>query len=334
MSGRLDFGEVASLRVDVVSETGWFDDARFKQNMADYGGSEQTQYRIAWDRENAGGYSALLTITTLDGADRKILLDTGWNTDWMDYAFARRGVDRMLERGEIDFMVLSHWHLDHFWGIESTLKHNPRLKLYAPATWRSEDRVLLKEKGNIQVEDHQGRLISICKNDVPHQGELILTEPEGDAGEGIYRLLPGVALRMFDASMLLQVRGENVLYVNVAGKGIVTVTGCGHPGIMNLLGFAKDDLTAPGLYGCYGGLHLSIFDIWKPEFDSIIDEVKALGMAKMGCNHCTGWMWAEKAASHGVPIIKGTDTYLSYPKRSTAARGSHAFLGNGDSVTF
>ena len=27
------------------------------------------------------GYSALLTITTLDGEDRMILLDTGWNTD-------------------------------------------------------------------------------------------------------------------------------------------------------------------------------------------------------------------------------------------------------------
>jgi len=80
--------------------------------------------------------------------------------------------------------------------------------------------------------------------------------------------MPGVALRMFDCSMLLQVRGENVLFVNVAGKGIVTVTGCGHPGIMNLLVFAKDRLAAPGLYGCYGGLHLSVFDDWKPEFGS------------------------------------------------------------------
>jgi 7,8-dihydropterin-6-yl-methyl-4-(beta-D-ribofuranosyl)aminobenzene 5'-phosphate synthase len=139
---------------------------------------------------------------------------------------------------------------------------------------------------------------------------------------------------MFDATMLLQVRGENVLYVNVEGKGIVTVTGCGHPGIMNLLGFAKATLAAPGLYGCYGGLHLSIFDTWKPEFDSIIDEITQLGMEKMGCNHCTGWMWAEKAATHGVPIIKGSDAYLSYPKRSAQAKGSHAFLGNGDSVTF
>jgi 7,8-dihydropterin-6-yl-methyl-4-(beta-D-ribofuranosyl)aminobenzene 5'-phosphate synthase len=334
MSGRMDIGVVRELKIDVLTETGWFDDARFKEDMAADGGSEQTQYKIAWDAENAGGYAALLTVTLLDGDQRKILLDTGWNTTWMDYVFARHGVDAMLERGEIEVMVLSHWHLDHFWGIESTLKHNPRLKIYAPATWRAEDRALLKEKGNIQVEDRDGRIVSICKNGVAHEGELILTKAQGEDGSGLYRLMPGVALHMFDVSILLQVRGENVLYVNVADKGLVTVTGCGHPGIMNLLGFARETIAAPRLYGCYGGLHLSIFDTWKPEFDSIIDEIKQLGMEKMGCNHCTGWMWAEKAATHGVPIVKGSDAYLSYPKRSAQAKGSHAFLGNGDSVSF
>jgi 7,8-dihydropterin-6-yl-methyl-4-(beta-D-ribofuranosyl)aminobenzene 5'-phosphate synthase len=334
MGERLDIGTVRSLKIDVLTETGWFDDRRFKQDMAAHGGSEQTQYRIAWDPDNAGGYAALLTVTLLDGDQRRILLDTGWNTAWMDDAFARHGVDRMLEQGEIDFMVLSHWHLDHFWGIESTLKHNPRLKLYAPATWRAEDRLLLKERATFEVDDHDGRRIAICKNTVAHEGDLVLTQTQGEDGGGIYRLLPGVALRLFDASMLLQVRGENVLYVNVEDKGIVTVTGCGHPGIMTLLGFARDTLAAPGLYGCYGGLHLSIFDTWKPEFDQIIEDVKRLGMEKMGCNHCTGWMWAEKAATHGVPIIKGTDAYLDYPKHSAQAKGSHAFLGNGDSVTF
>lgn len=252
----------------------------------------------------------------------------------MDYVFSRHGVDAMLERGEIDAMVLSHWHLDHFWGIEATLKHNPQIRIYAPATWRSEDRALLREKAAFFVEDSAGRRVSLCANSVAHEGELILTDGEGADGGGLYRLFPGVALRMFDASMLLQVQGENAIYVHVRDKGIVTVTGCGHPGILTLLGYARDTLTAPGLYGCYGGLHLSIFDTWKPEFDHVIDEVKGVGMEKMGCNHCTGWMWAEKAATHGVPIIRGTDAYLSYPKRSAQAKGSHAFLGNGDSVTF
>lgn len=58
-------------------------------------------------------------------------------------------------------------------------------------------------------------------------------------------------------------------------------------------------------------------------------------MEKMGCNHCTGWMWAEKAATHGVPIVRGSDAYLAYPKCAAAAgKGNYAFLGNGDSVSF
>ena len=334
MTDKLAIGWVESLRIDVLSETGWFDDARFKQDMADYGGPDESQYRIAWNRDNAGGYAALLTLTLPGGEERRILLDTGWNTEWMDYVFHRHKVDRMLERGEIDLMVLSHWHLDHFWGIESTLRHNPRLTIYAPATWRAEDRALLREKARFDVTGRNREPTFLCKNDVPHEGDLVLTDPTGEDGSGLYRLFPGVALHMFDASMLLQVRGENVIYVHVRDRGIVTVTGCGHPGIMTLLRYAEDTLAAPGLYGCYGGLHLSIFDTWKPEFDSIIEEVKVLGMRKMGCNHCTGWMWAEKAATHGVPIVPGTDAYLAYPKQSRAAARSRAFLGNGDSIVF
>lgn len=334
MDERQDIGTVEALRVDVLSETGWFDDDRFKADMAAGGGPASSQYRIAWDPENAGGYAALLTLTLAGGDEKRILLDSGWDTAWMDHVFARHGVDRLLAAGAIDLMVLSHWHLDHFWGIESTLKHAPALPLYAPATWKAEDRALLKERGRFTAVDAAGRRIAICGSAVRHEGPLELVTAAGHGDGGMVRLFPGVALKMFPASMLLQVEGEVVIYVHVRDKGVVTVTGCGHPGIMTLLGHARDHIAAPGLYGCYGGLHLSIFDTWKPEFDQIIDAIKALGLRKMGCNHCTGRLWAEKAATHGVPLVQGSDAYLGYPKVPRAAAGSRAFLGNGDHVEF
>lgn len=73
----------------------------------------------------------------------------------------------------------------------------------------------------------------LAKNDVPHRGELVLTKAEGKDGTGLYPLMPGVAAKMFDVPILLRVRGENVLYFNVKDKGIVTVTGCCHPGILS-----------------------------------------------------------------------------------------------------
>ena len=330
-----DIGEIKSVKIDVLTETSWFDNDQFKKDIMDYGGGMTNQYIIPWKWDNAGGYSVLLTVTTLEGKERKFMLDTGWNNEWMDYIYEMNNIPTMLKSGEIEFMVLSHWHLDHFWGIESTLKHKPDIPFYVPKTYYPEDMALLKDKAHHKAKDkNTGEMMHICKNDVPHTGKLVLCDPKGEKGEGIYRLMDGVAVRNFDVPILLRVRGENVLYFNVKDKGIVTVTGCCHPGILSLFSYARKNFKGYKPYGCYGGLHISLFETWEPKFDDIIKGVKAFKIKRLGCNHCTGWIWAEKAAAEGVPVIKGTDKYKTYKKFSTVAKTSNVFLTNGDTVTF
>ena len=334
-AGKINIGEVKNVKVDVLTETSWFDNDIMKKNMMDYGGAMTNQYTIPWDWDNAGGYSALITVTSLEGKERKILLDSGWSTDWMDYIFQEKSnVASMLKSGEIEFMVLSHWHLDHLWGIESTLKHKPDITIYAPATHYPEDIALLRGKAHHKAKTNDGKEVLICKNDFPHTGKLVECTAEGEKGEGINRLMPGVAIRMFDVPILLRVRGESALYFNVKDKGIVTVTGCCHPGILSLFSYARTNFEGYKPYGCYGGLHITLFETWEPKFDDIIKGVKSFQIQKMGCNHCTGWIWAEKAAESGIPIVKGTDKYKEYKKQSTVAKTSNVFLTNGDSVLF
>jgi 7,8-dihydropterin-6-yl-methyl-4-(beta-D-ribofuranosyl)aminobenzene 5'-phosphate synthase len=330
---KITFGEVKSVKIDVLTETSWFDNDNLKAHMVDYGGAMTSQYAIPWDWDNAGGYAALITVTTLEGQERKFLLDSGWNNDWMDYIWEMNGIPEMLKSGEIEFMVLSHWHLDHYWGIESTLKHKPDITMYAPATYYPEDMQLLKG-AHLTAKDKEGKDVHICKNDHPHTGNLVLCEEKGETGDGIYRLMPGVATRMFDVPILLRVRGENVLYFNVKDKGIVTVTGCCHPGILSLFSYAKKNFEGYKPYGCYGGLHITLFETWEPKFDDIIKGVAAFQIQKLGCNHCTGWIWAEKAAAAGIPIVKGTDKFKTYKRQSTVAKDTNVFLTNGDSVVF
>jgi 7,8-dihydropterin-6-yl-methyl-4-(beta-D-ribofuranosyl)aminobenzene 5'-phosphate synthase len=69
-------------------------------------------------------------------------------------------------------------------------------------------------------------------------------------------------------------------------------------------------------YGCYGGLHISVFENWDPKFDDLIQGVKALKMTKIACNHCTGWIWAEKAAQAGLPIVRWHQQDLSIEDRN------------------
>lgn len=330
---KVDLGEIKSVKIDVLTETSWFDNNNLKKHMLDYGGAMTNQYTIPWDWDNAGGYAALVTVTTLEGKERKFLLDSGWNNDWMDYIWEMNNIPTMLKSGEIEFMVLSHFHLDHYWGIESTLKHKPDITMYAPKTYYPEDMQLLKG-GRLTAKNKEGQDVQVCKNDHPHTGKLILTDPDGDTGEGIYRLMPGVATRMFDVPILLRVRGENVLYFNVKDKGMVTVTGCCHPGILSLFSYARKNFKDYQPYGCYGGLHITLFETWDPKFDDIIKGVKAFKIQKLACNHCTGWIWAEKAAAAGVPVVKGTNKYKTYKRQSTVATASNAFLTNGDSVVF
>jgi 7,8-dihydropterin-6-yl-methyl-4-(beta-D-ribofuranosyl)aminobenzene 5'-phosphate synthase len=334
-AGKVDIGQIKQLKVDVLTETSWFDNDILKKNMMDYGGAMTNQYTVPWDPNNAGGYAALITVTTLEGQERKFLLDSGWSNEWMDYIFEEKSnVAKMLKSGEIEFMVLSHWHLDHAWGIESALKHKQDITMYVPATYYPEDMALLKEKAHIKAKDKEGKEVLLCKNDYPHTGKLILCSAEGEKGEGVYRLMPGVALRMFDVPILLRVRGENVMYFNVKDKGVVTVTGCCHPGILSLFSWARANLDGYKSYGCYGGLHISVFENWDPKFDDIIKGVKSFNFQKLACNHCTGWIWAEKAAAAGIPVVKGTDKYKEYKRQSTVAKATNVFLTNGDSIVF
>jgi 7,8-dihydropterin-6-yl-methyl-4-(beta-D-ribofuranosyl)aminobenzene 5'-phosphate synthase len=128
---------------------------------------------------------ALITVTTLEGKERKILMDSGWNNDWVDYIYEMNNIPAMLKSGEIEFMILSHWHLDHYWGIESTLKaqtghhhvcaQDPLPGGYGAAQGRSSDGKKQRRPGNVHI----------CKNDVPHTGKLILCDPDGEK-DGIY----------------------------------------------------------------------------------------------------------------------------------------------------
>jgi 7,8-dihydropterin-6-yl-methyl-4-(beta-D-ribofuranosyl)aminobenzene 5'-phosphate synthase len=332
---KVDFGTIKDMRIDVLTETSWFNNDQFKKDIMDYGGGMTNQYIIPWDWENAGGYSTLITVTTNEGNQRQFMLDTGWHTGWMDYIYEMNNIPEKLKSKEVEFMVLSHWHLDHYWAIESTLKHKPDIKFIAPSTYFPEDMALLKDKAHHKAKNKfTGNMDHICSNDIPHTGELLLTDPKGENKSGIYKMMDGVAVRMFDVPILLRVRGENVLYFNIKDKGIVTVTGCCHPGILSLFSYARNNFEGYQPYGCYGGLHISLFETWEPKFDDIIKGVKSFKIQKLGCNHCTGWIWAEKAAQEGVPVVKGTDKYKTYKKYSTVAKSSNVFLTNGDSVTF
>ena len=150
----LDIGALTRLRILCISETGWFDTASVFDDIRAAGGAETDQYAIPWPpfgplhADNAAGFSALLEAETTDGKVRRLLFDTGWNPDWMDRRFAEEGIDRLLQEGRIEALIVSHEHFDHFWGIGSTLRHCPAMPIYLPEGFHPAGLAFIREQGH------------------------------------------------------------------------------------------------------------------------------------------------------------------------------------------
>jgi 7,8-dihydropterin-6-yl-methyl-4-(beta-D-ribofuranosyl)aminobenzene 5'-phosphate synthase len=77
---------------------------------------------------------------------------------------------------------------------------------------------------------------------------------------------------------------EHALVLNTK-QGLVVMTGCSHPGIVEMLKEIKSTFNK-NVYMVFGGFHL--LEKSEKEMDTIITEMKTLGVVKCGATHCTG----------------------------------------------
>ena len=77
---------------------------------------------------------------------------------------------------------------------------------------------------------------------------------------------------------------EQALLIETS-QGIILITGCAHPGIVDIVKKAKDVLKKD-IYLVFGGFHL--VETSANQVNRIIAEFEDLGVQKVGATHCTG----------------------------------------------
>jgi 7,8-dihydropterin-6-yl-methyl-4-(beta-D-ribofuranosyl)aminobenzene 5'-phosphate synthase len=175
-----------------------------------------------------------------------VLFDTGGDVRILLSNMAKLN----LPLEEIDMVVISHMHEDHTGGLFKVLELNSKVKVYLPASFPIEFKGRVRKYGCELFEIKNAT--KIC-NGLATVGEL----------NGIK---------------------EQSLIVS-SSKGLIVVTGCAHPGIVNVLKKAKE-LTGRDIYLAIGGFHLGGES--EKTILSIIGELKRLGVKKVAPCHCSG----------------------------------------------
>ena len=239
------------------------------------------------------GFSLLVTVTKA-GRARRVLFDTGTSPDGMIENMRRLDVDP----GSIEAIVCSHGHFDHTTGLDGlirTVGRNGLPVLIHPHFWRRR-RVVIpgaepQEIPTTSQSALEGAGFEIIEDSKPSfllDGSILVTGevPRVTGYEPGFPPQQAWLGGAWEPDPL--VLDDQALIVNVAGKGLVVVTGCGHAGVVNICRYASRLTRDQPLYAVVGGFHLN-GPLFEPLIPRVLDDLSAMGPAVVVPAHCTGW---------------------------------------------
>jgi 7,8-dihydropterin-6-yl-methyl-4-(beta-D-ribofuranosyl)aminobenzene 5'-phosphate synthase len=179
---------------------------------------------------------------------KNILFDTGGNSSILLSNMEKMRIDPK----DIDIIVISHIHEDHLGGLDGFLERNEDVEVYIPFSFPNSIREKIESYG-AEYRDVEASVQVSAK--IYTTGEM------------------GTSIK--EQSLVLDTK-----------KGLVVITGCAHPGVVNITKKAKQILPNKNIYLLIGGFHLS--GASDSELRGIIQEFRDMGVQKIAPSHCSG----------------------------------------------
>jgi len=179
--------------------------------------------------------------------NKNILFDTGGDCPTLLNNMNKLKIDPK----DIDTVILSHIHGDHVGGLLGFLEVNPNVTVYVPQSFPKSFKHEIKSYGTAFVDVSKPTKIF---DGVYSTGEL------------------GTWIK--EQSLIIKTE-----------KGLIVITGCAHPGIVDIVKKAKE-ITKEGMYLITGGFHLG--EASDYEIKNIVENFRKLGVKRVAPCHCTG----------------------------------------------
>ena len=224
------------------------------------------------------------------------------HTILMDFGVSKIGVPHNLNALEVDLdtietFVVSHGHHDHVGAILevlSSLSKKPHTVFVHPDAFISTrfrklpngnqvaipglKKGLIEETGNKTINGKSPALLScdfvLALGEIPR-----ITDFEKGMPSAYYEKDGKIHKDL--------IRDDTGIVLDIKGKGLVVISGCGHSGIINTVRYAQKITGTEKIYCVMGGFHL-IGPAGNPLIIRTIEEMKKLDPEVIVPCHCTG----------------------------------------------
>jgi 7,8-dihydropterin-6-yl-methyl-4-(beta-D-ribofuranosyl)aminobenzene 5'-phosphate synthase len=264
------------------------------------------------------GFSVLVTVTR-HGREHRFLFDAGASPDGVTGNMRRLGIDPF----SIEAIVCSHGHFDHTAGLDGLIRALGQANLPVlihPDFWRRR-RLLVPGRDPVEIPTTSRSALTGAGFDIieEQQPSFLFDRSVLITGEvpRVTGYEPGFPPQQSWLNGGWQpdplVLDDQALIVNVAGKGLVVITGCGHAGVVNISRYARRLTGDQPLYALIGGFHLG-GPVFEPLIPRVLDDLAELNPGVLVPAHCTGWRaqhaLAARFAGAFIPNTVGSSFYL------------------------
>ncbi|MDD3437306.1 MAG: MBL fold metallo-hydrolase [Candidatus Gastranaerophilales bacterium] len=222
---------------------------------------------------------------------KKILFDTGYSD-----VFIKNAVSLGINLLDLDYIVLSHGHYDHTWGLNHYLEFyisafDQKQKVKKPTIITHPDTFLEKyeeglgEIGCILTEEKLKKVFNVITTDEAYSltenltflGEIPRFN-DFEAKEPVEKVLRN---GKYENDYVI----EDSVLVYKSDKGLSIITGCSHSGICNIVEYSQKLFKTTKMENIIGGLHL--IDTPKEKMNKIIEYLKKQDIKELYPCHCT-----------------------------------------------